>query len=99
MSHSSAAPAATQVTGGVCLLTQTEVYEEQFCVRPITALQGSHDVLIQSRLRSAKNPAFLQTRYRTGLGLEELARLHKFLGDYLAHQQAQLATTSDQEQA
>lgn len=99
MSYSSAAPAATQGTGGVCLLTQTEVYEEQISVRPIAALQGSHDVLIQSRLRSAKNPNFLQTRYRTGLGLEELARLHKFLGDYLAHHQAQLADSSDQEQA
>lgn len=99
MSHSSVAPAASQGTGGACLLTQTEVYEEQFSVRPITALHGSHDVLIQSRLRSAKNPNFLQTRYRTGLGLEELARLHKFLGDYLAQQQAHLANSSDQEQA
>ena len=67
--------------GETCLLAQTGVYEEYLSIRPIEALPGSHDLLIQSRLDSARDPQALQARYRAGLSLGALERLHAFLGD------------------
>lgn len=79
--------AATDVRGA-CLLAQTGVYEEYLTLRPIEALPGSHDLVVHSRLESAREPGALQTRYRTGIGLEALSRLYAYLGEYLASQGA-----------
>ncbi len=69
-----------------CLLAQTGVYQEYLSIRPIEALPGSHDLVVRSRLESARDPGVLQTRYRAGVDLEALTRLHRYLGDYLSSQ-------------
>jgi hypothetical protein len=65
-------------------LADTEVYEEYLTLSPVAALPGGHDLLIRSRLDSARHPDALQTRYRTVLSTGAIERLHRHLGDYLA---------------
>lgn len=67
-----------------CSITDSPSYTELLSVRPIAAVPGSHRLLIQSRLDSAKNPDALQTRYSTTLSRAAIERLHAHLGNYLA---------------
>ncbi len=88
-------PTGTSVAlPGACLLAQTGVYEEYLSIRPIPALPGIHDLLVRSRLDSARDPDALHTRYRAGISREALSRLHTFLGEYLALQGGRAAGTA-----
>ena len=47
-----------------CTLAQTDNYVETLTIRPVMALPGSFEILIQSQLLSAKDPSALRVQHR-----------------------------------
>lgn len=71
-------------TSGMVALSSSEDYAEFLRVRPLDALPDAHEFLIQSQLRSAKDPEALHTRHRLVMVTESLVGLHQYLGQYLS---------------
>ena len=58
-----------------CIINQTNNYIESVLVRPIVALPGQYQIVIQSQLLDAKDPAALQVKYQTIVSVAALREL------------------------
>lgn len=70
----------------ICTLTQSDSYIETLGIRPINALPGSFELLIQSQLLSAKDPAALHVQHRAIVSAAALQDLRDALDQCLAAQ-------------
>lgn len=73
----------TDSTTPSCRLTSAEGYEEVLSIKAIDAPGQLHDLVIKSRLDSAKDPAATRVRHRLAVDRDGLERLHAYLGQYL----------------
>ena len=48
-----------------CTINNTDNYVESVLVRPVVALPGQYQIVIQSQLLDAKDPTALQVKYQT----------------------------------
>ena len=48
-----------------CTINKTDNYIETVLIRPIDAMPNLYEIVIQSQLLDAKDPAALQVKYRT----------------------------------
>ena len=74
---------AHKTPANACRIIKSQAYEAFLTLTPIEPVPDTHDVLIQSRLDTAKDPQALQNRHRMMLTTEAVQRLHRYLGDYL----------------
>lgn len=73
----------TDSTTPSCKLTSAEGYEEILSIKAIDAPGQLHDLVIKSRLDSAKDPNATRVRHRLAVDRDGLERLHSYLGQYL----------------
>ena len=67
-----------------CTLSQSDSYIQTVTVTPIAAHPGSFELLFQSQLLSAKNPAALQVQHRTIVTAQGLGSLRDLINQCLA---------------
>lgn len=60
-----------------CTLTQSDNYIETLTIRPVRAIPGSFELLIQSQLLSAKAPSAQRVQHRVIVTDQALADLRK----------------------
>jgi len=72
------------VAGVECLLTASDSYIETLSIIPIVALQGQHELVIKTKLLSAKNPLEKRVKTRCFIDDEHLVALMDALSVYLA---------------
>ena len=70
----------------ICTLTQSDSYIETLSIRPVEALPGSFELLIQSQLLTAKDPSALHVQHRAIVSAAALKDLRDALGQCLAAQ-------------
>ena len=62
-----------------CIINQTSSYVETVLFRPIEALPNQYEIVIQSQLLHAKDPASLQVKYRSIVSSSALHELRDSL--------------------
>ena len=68
-----------------CKLSQSDNYTEFLSLRPIEALPGHCELLIQSQWLGAQNPSGLQVKHRVIVSVSALEELHDMLWQALSH--------------
>ena len=62
-----------------CIINETSSYVETILFRPIEALADQYEVVIQSQLLHARDPASLQVKYRSIVSTSALRELRDSL--------------------
>lgn len=62
-----------------CIINESKSYIETLSIKPIDSLPHHHEVLFQSQLLNARDPAALQVRYRTIVSSSALRELRNLL--------------------
>ena len=62
-----------------CIINQTSSYVETILFRPIKALPGQYEVVIQSQLLHAKDPTSFQVKYQTIVSMSAMRELRDSL--------------------
>ena len=62
-----------------CIINETSSYVETILFRPIEALADQYEVVIQSQLLHARDPASLQVEYRSIVSTSALRELRDSL--------------------
>ena len=68
-----------------CKLSQSDDYTEFLSLRPIEALPGHCELLIQSQWLGAKNPSSLQVKHRAIVSVSALEGLRDMIWQALSH--------------
>ena len=66
-----------------CIINKTDNYVESVLIRPVVALSGHYQIVIQSQLLDAKDPTALQVKYQTIVSAAALSELRDTLSKVL----------------
>ena len=69
-----------------CLLVDTASYSESIEIKPIDLQKNANELIIKTKLHSAKNPTEWRIKSRTCIETENLMQLLQVVSDYLIKQ-------------
>jgi hypothetical protein len=76
-----------------CKLVNTETYVESFEIKPIAIQKNMVELVIKTKLLSAKDPSEWRIKSRTCIEVSSLKELEKVISNYLISHQARLMYT------